>query len=235
MANQTVKLTKRQKAYAAKVAPGKSYSLEQALEIVKTCATAKFKESVDLSINLGVDAKKSDQNIRGSTTLPHGNGKTVRVAVFAQGAKAQEAKDAGADEVGMEDLAAKMKGGDLNFGVVIASPDTMRVVGGLGQVLGPRGLMPNPKTGTVTPNVAEAVRNAKSGQARYRTDKAGIVHCAIGAANFESGKLQDNLVAVLRDIRKQKPATSKGVFIKKVVLSSTMGPGVPVDLSSLPE
>jgi len=228
-------VTKRQKLFADKVQPGKTYSLEQALDIVKTCATAKFKESVDLSINLGIDAKKSDQNVRGSTTLPHGNGKTVRVAVFAQGAKAQEAKDAGADEVGMDDLAAKMKAGELNFGVVIASPDTMRVVGSLGQVLGPRGLMPNPKTGTVTPNVAEAVRNAKSGQARYRTDKAGIVHCAIGAADFEKGKLQENLLAVLRDIRRQKPATSKGIYIRKVTLSTTMGPGVPVDLSSLPE
>ncbi len=228
-------LTKRSKLFKDKVQPGKTYTLEQALDIIKTCATAKFKESVDLSINLGIDAKKSDQNVRGSTTLPHGNGKTVRVAVFAQGAKAQEARDAGADEVGMDDLAAKMKAGELNFGVVIASPDTMRVVGSLGQVLGPRGLMPNPKTGTVTPNVAEAVRNAKSGQARYRTDKAGIVHCAIGAADFEKGKLQENLLAVLRDIRRQKPATSKGIFIKKVVLSSTMGPGVPVDLSSLPE
>jgi large subunit ribosomal protein L1 len=228
-------VTKRQKLFAQKVQPGKTYSLEQALDILKTCATAKFRESVDLAVNLGVDAKKSDQNVRGSTTLPHGNGKTVRVAVFAQGAKAQEAKDAGADEVGMDDLAAKMKGGDLDFGVVIASPDTMRVVGSLGQVLGPRGLMPNPKTGTVTPNVAEAVRNAKSGQARYRTDKAGIVHCAIGAADFDKAKLQENLLAVLRDIRRQKPATSKGIFIKKVVLSTTMGPGVPVDVSTLPE
>jgi large subunit ribosomal protein L1 len=228
-------VTKRQKLFAQKVQPGKTYALEQALDILKTCATAKFRESVDLAVNLGVDAKKSDQNVRGSTTLPHGNGKTVRVAVFAQGAKAQEAKDAGADEVGMDDLAAKMKGGDLDFGVVIASPDTMRVVGGLGQVLGPRGLMPNPKTGTVTPNVAEAVRNAKSGQARYRTDKAGIVHCAIGAADFDKAKLQENLLAVLRDIRRQKPATSKGIFIKKVVLSTTMGPGVPVDVSTLPE
>jgi len=234
MANE-IKLTKRQKAYAGKIAPGKTYGLEAALELVKTNATAKFKESVDLSINLGIDAKKSDQNVRGSTTLPHGNGKTVRVAVFAQGAKAKEALDAGADAVGMEDLAAKMKEGDLNYGVVIASPDTMRVVGALGQVLGPRGLMPNPKTGTVTANVAEAVRNAKSGQARYRTDKAGIIHCAIGAANFDNVKLQENLIAVLRDIRRLKPTTSKGVFIRKVTLSSTMGPGVPVDLSSLPE
>jgi large subunit ribosomal protein L1 len=228
-------LTKRRKLFNQQVQPGKAYPLEQAIDILKTCATAKFKESVDLAVNLGVDAKKSDQNVRGSTTLPHGNGKTVRVAVFTQGAKAQEAKDAGADEVGMDDLAAKMKGGDLDFGVVIASPDAMRVVGSLGQVLGPRGLMPNPKTGTVTPNVAEAVRNAKSGQARYRTDKAGVVHCAIGAADFDKAKLQDNLVAVLRDLRRQKPASSKGVFIKKVTLSTTMGPGIPVDLSTLPE
>jgi len=234
MANE-IKLTKRQKAYAGKIAPGKTYALEAALELVKTNATAKFKESVDLSINLGVDAKKSDQNVRGSTTLPHGNGKTVRVAVFAQGAKAKEALDAGADVVGMEDLAAKMKEGDLNYGVVIASPDTMRVVGSLGQVLGPRGLMPNPKTGTVTANVAEAVRNAKSGQARFRTDKAGIIHCAIGAAHFDNVKLQENLLAVLRDVRRLKPTSSKGVFIKRVTVSSTMGPGVPVDLSSLPE
>lgn len=229
------KITKRQKTLVGKVQPGKTYAVDQAIGIVQACATAKFRESIDLSINLGVDAKKSDQNVRGSTTLPHGNGKTVRVAVFAQGAKAQEALAAGADAVGMEDLAAKMKEGDLNYGVVIASPDTMRIVGALGQVLGPRGLMPNPKTGTVTPNVAEAVKNAKSGQARYRTDKAGIIHCAIGAADFEPAKLQDNLFAVLRDIRRLKPTTSKGVFIKKVVLSSTMGPGVPVDLSTLPE
>ena len=230
-----IKLTKRQKAYAGKIAPGKTYPLEAALELVKTNATAKFKESVDLSINLGIDAKKSDQNVRGSTTLPNGTGKTVRVAVFAQGAKAAEALAAGADVVGMDDLAAKMKEGDLNYGVVIASPDTMRVVGALGQVLGPRGLMPNPKTGTVTANVAEAVRNAKSGQARYRTDKAGIIHCSIGAASFDNVKLQENLIAVLRDVRRLKPTTSKGVYIRKVTLSSTMGPGVPVDLSSLPE
>lgn len=229
------KLSKRAAAIAQKIDRTKLYPVSEALTLVKETATAKFDESIDVAVQLGIDPKKSDQLVRGSVVMPAGTGKTVRVAVFAQGAKAQEAKDAGADEVGMEDLAAKMKGGDLNFGVVIASPDTMRVVGGLGQVLGPRGLMPNPKTGTVTPNVAEAVRNAKSGQARYRTDKAGIVHCAIGAANFEKDKLQDNLFAVLRDIRKQKPATSKGVFIKKVVLSSTMGPGVPVDLSTLPE
>jgi large subunit ribosomal protein L1 len=228
-------ITKKQKLLAGKIEAGKNYSLEQALELVKSCATAKFRESVDVAVNLGIDAKKSDQNVRGSTTLPHGNGKTVRVAVFAQGAKAQEARDAGADEVGMEDLAARMREGELNFGVVIASPDTMRVVGSLGQVLGPRGLMPNPKTGTVTPNVAEAVRNAKSGQARFRTDKGGVIHCAIGAADFETTKLQENLVAVLRDLRRLKPATSKGVFIRRVTLSSTMGPGVPVELGSLPE
>jgi large subunit ribosomal protein L1 len=228
-------ITKKQKLLAGKIESGKNYSLEQALELVKSCASAKFRESVDVAVNLGIDAKKSDQNVRGSTTLPHGNGKTVRVAVFAQGAKAQEARDAGADEVGMEDLAARMREGELNFGVVIASPDTMRVVGSLGQVLGPRGLMPNPKTGTVTPNVAEAVRNAKSGQARFRTDKGGVIHCAIGAADFETAKLQENLVAVLRDLRRLKPATSKGIFIRRVTLSSTMGPGVPVELGSLPE
>lgn len=229
------KISKREKLFVSKVEQGKLYPLSQAVALLKECATAKFTESVDLSVNLGIDAKKSDQNLRGSTVLPHGNGKTVRVAVFAQGAKAQEAKAAGADEVGMEDLAAKMKAGDLDFGVVIASPDTMRVVGGLGQVLGPRGLMPNPKTGTVTADVAAAVRNAKSGQARYRSDKAGIVHCAIAAASFEADKIVENLVAVMRDIRRQKPASSKGVFIKKVTLSTTMGPGIRVDLSTLPE
>jgi len=228
-------ITKRQKALSGKVEAGKVYPVEKALELVKTCATAKFRESIDLSINLGIDAKKSDQNVRGSTTLPHGNGKTIRVAVFAQGAKAAEALAAGADVVGMEDLAAKMKEGDLDYGVVIASPDTMRVVGALGQVLGPRGLMPNPKTGTVTPNVAEAVKNAKAGMAKFRTDKAGIVHCSVGSANFDKDKLQDNLLAVVRDIRKQKPSSSKGVYIKKVTLSTTMGPGIRVDVSSLPE
>ena len=228
-------ISKRQKAINSKVQQGKTYTLDQAVSILKECATAKFKESFDLSVNLGIDAKKSDQNVRGSTVLPHGNGKTVRVAVFAQGAKAEEAKAAGADEVGMEDLAAKMKAGDLNFGVVIASPDTMRVVGTLGQVLGPRGLMPNPKTGTVTADVVSAVKNAKSGQARYRTDKAGIVHCSIAAAHFDGDKIKENLAAVMRDIRRQKPASSKGIFIKKVTLSTTMGPGLRVDLSTLPE
>lgn len=229
------KLTKREKQFAAKVQMGKVYALNEAVALLKTCATAKFKESVDLSINLGVDAKKSDQNVRGSTVLPHGTGKTVRVAVFTQGAKAEEAKAAGADAVGMDDLAQKMKDGDLNFGVVIASPDAMRVVGGLGQILGPRGLMPNPKTGTVTPNVVEAVKNAKAGMAKFRTDKAGIVHCSIGSAAFEADKIIENLAAVVRDIRKAKPATSKGQYIKKLTLSTTMGPGIRVDLSSLPE
>jgi large subunit ribosomal protein L1 len=228
-------ISKRQKALAPKVAQGKTYALDEAIKLVRECATAKFKESVDLSVNLGVDAKKSDQNVRGSTVLPHGNGKSVRVAVFTQGAKAKEATDAGADAVGMQDLADKMKAGELNYQVIIASPDAMRIVGTLGQVLGPRGLMPNPKTGTVTPDVAGAVRNAKAGMAKFRTDKAGILHCAIAAANFEPEKIKDNMLAVIRDIRKHKPASSKGVFIKKVTLSSTMGPGVRVDLGSLPE
>ncbi|MGQ0621458.1 MAG: 50S ribosomal protein L1 [Panacagrimonas sp.] len=227
--------TKREKAFASKVQQGKTYPLSEALDLVQTCSTAKFKESVDIAVNLGIDAKKSDQNVRGSTVLPHGNGKSVRVAVFTQGAKAAEATAAGADAVGMDDLAAKMKGGDLNYQVVIASPDAMRVVGQLGQLLGPRGLMPNPKTGTVTPDVATAVRNAKAGMAKFRTDKAGIVHCSIGAANFEKDKILENLVAVVRDIRKQKPASSKGIFIKKVTLSTTMGPGIRVDVGTLPE
>ena len=230
-----IKLTKRQKAFAAKVQQGKTYALAEALDILKACSTAKFKESVDMAVNLGIDAKKSDQNVRGSTVLPHGNGKSVRVAVFTQGAKAAEATAAGADAVGMDDLAAKMKGGDMDYQVVIASPDAMRVVGQLGQLLGPRGLMPNPKTGTVTPDVATAVKNAKAGMAKFRTDKAGILHCSIGAANFEKDKILDNLAAVMRDIRKQKPASSKGVFIKKVTLSTTMGPGIRVDVGSLPE
>jgi large subunit ribosomal protein L1 len=234
MANN-IKLTKRAKLFASKVVEGKAYSLEQALDLIATCSTAKFKESVDLSINLGIDAKKSDQNVRGSTVLPHGNGKSVRVAVFTQGAKAAEATAAGADAVGMDDLAAKMKAGDMDYQVVIASPDAMRVVGQLGQLLGPRGLMPNPKTGTVTPNVAEAVKNAKAGMAKFRTDKAGIVHCSVGSADFAKDKLMDNLLAVVRDVRKQKPSSSKGIYIKKVTLSTTMGPGIRVDVSTLPE
>jgi len=230
-----VKLTKRQKAFTSKVTEGKTYALDAAIDILKACSTAKFKESVDMSINLGIDAKKSDQNVRGSTVLPHGNGKSVKVAVFTQGAKAAEATAAGADAVGMDDLAAKMKAGDLDYQVVIASPDAMRVVGQLGQLLGPRGLMPNPKTGTVTPDVATAVKNAKAGMAKFRTDKAGIVHCSIGSATFEKDKILENMLAVVRDIRKQKPASSKGIFIKKVTLSTTMGPGIRVDVGSLPE
>ncbi|WP_028080843.1 50S ribosomal protein L1 [Solimonas soli] len=229
------KITKKQKALAGKVQQGKVYSLDDAIKLVKECAKSKFKESVDMSINLGIDAKKSDQNVRGSTVLPHGNGKSVRVAVFAQGAKAEEARAAGADAVGMDELAAKMKEGDLSYQVVIAEPAAMRVVGSLGQVLGPRGLMPNPKTGTVTPNVADAVKNAKAGMAKFRTDKAGIVHCAIAAADFDAEKIKDNLIAVVRDVRKAKPSSSKGVYIKKVTLSSTMGPGVRVDVGTLPE
>ena len=230
-----MKQTKREKQFAAKVQPGKTYSVEQALDILKECSTAKFKESVDIAVNLGIDPKKSDQNVRGSTVLPHGNGKSVRVAVFTQGNKAQEARDAGADAVGMDDLAAAMKGGDLNYQVVIASPDAMRVVGSLGQVLGPRGLMPNPKTGTVTADVAGAVRNAKAGMAKFRADKAGILHTSVGSATFEKAKLLDNLMAVVRDIRKAKPASAKGVYFKKLTLSTTMGPGIVVDLGSLPE
>lgn len=230
-----MKTTKREKLFASKVQAGKFYSVDAALDILKECATAKFKESVDIAVNLGIDPKKSDQNVRGSTVLPHGNGKSVRVAVFTQGAKAEEAKAAGADAVGMDDLAAAMKGGDMNYQVVIASPDAMRVVGTLGQVLGPRGLMPNPKTGTVTPDVVTAVKNAKAGMAKFRADKAGILHASVGSANFEKPKLIENLMAVVRDIRKAKPTSSKGIYIKKITLSTTMGPGVVVDLASLPE
>jgi large subunit ribosomal protein L1 len=232
---KSAKLSKRQKPFLDKVQLGKQYPLDQAISILKECATAKFKESVDIAINLGVDASKSDQNVRGSTVLPHGAGKSVKVAVFAQGAKAEEAKAAGADVVGMADLAEKIKGGDLSYHVVIAAPDAMKVVGSLGQVLGPRGLMPNPKTGTVTPDVATAVKNAKAGMAKYRTDKAGILHCSVGSASFEPEKIKENLIAVVRDVRKHKPASSKGIFIKKVTLSTTMGPGIRVDVGTLPE
>lgn len=228
-------LSKRNKLFKEKVDSTKFYPIEEAVSLLQELASAKFKESVDVAVNLGVDAKKSDQNVRGSTVLPHGSGKSVRVAVFTQGAKAEEAKAAGADEVGMEDLAEKIKGGDLDFQVVIASPDAMRVVGQLGQVLGPRGLMPNPKVGTVTADVATAVKNAKSGQARFRTDKAGIIHCAVGAVDFSVDQIKDNLVAVMRDLRKAKPSSSKGVYIREVTLSTTMGPGVAVELGSLPE
>jgi large subunit ribosomal protein L1 len=226
--------TKRQKAISAAVAPGKTYAIDAALQIVKTTSKAKFVEAVDVAVRLGVDAKKSDQQVRGSTVLPAGTGKSVRVAVFAPaGAKAEEALAAGAEAVGMDDLAEKMQAGDLNYDVVIATPDAMRVVGKLGTLLGPRGLMPNPKVGTVSPNPGEAVKNAKSGQVRYRTDKAGIIHCTIGKASFDDEALKNNLQALLLDLIKAKPATSKGTYLQKVSISSTMGPGVTIDQSSL--
>ena len=226
--------TKRQKAIAAAVQPGKAYAIDDALKIVKDNSKSKFVEAVDVAVRLGVDARKSDQQVRGSTVLPQGTGKTVRVAVFVPaGAKADEALAAGADAVGMEDLAEKMQAGDLNYDVVIATPDAMRVVGKLGTVLGPRGLMPNPKVGTVSPNPGEAVKNAKGGQVRYRTDKAGIIHCTIGKADFDADKLKENLTALLGDLIKAKPATAKGTYLQKISISSTMGPGVAVDQSSL--
>ena len=227
-------MTKRQKAIKAAVVPGKSYGIDEALKIIKDNSKSKFVEAVDVAVRLGVDAKKSDQQVRGSTVLPAGTGKSVRVAVFAPaGAKADEALAAGAEVVGMDDLAEKMQAGDLNYDVVIATPDAMRVVGKLGQVLGPRGLMPNPKVGTVSPNPAEAVRNAKAGQVRYRTDKAGIIHCTIGKASFESEALKGNLQALLLDLIKAKPSSAKGTYLQKISLSSTMGPGVIVDQASL--
>jgi large subunit ribosomal protein L1 len=227
------KLGKRLRAARERVQPGKLYPLDEALGLIKELAGAKFLESVDVAVNLGVDARKSDQMVRGATVLPHGTGKTVRVAVFAQGANADAAKAAGADVVGFEDLAEQVKAGNLNFDVVIATPDAMRIVGQLGPVLGPRGLMPNPKVGTVTPDVATAVKNAKSGQVRYRIDKAGIIHCSIGKVNFEVPQLKDNLAALLADLQKIKPSTAKGQYVKKVTLSSTMGPGVVVDQATM--
>ncbi|WP_374319838.1 50S ribosomal protein L1 [Aquabacterium sp.] len=227
------KLTKRQKALEGKVESTKLYAIEEALSIVKECASAKFDESIDVAVQLGVDAKKSDQVVRGAVVMPNGTGKTKRVAVFAQGAKAEEAKAAGADLVGMEDLAEQIKGGNINFDVVIASPDTMRIVGTLGTVLGPRGLMPNPKVGTVTPDVATAVKNAKAGQVQFRVDKAGIIHGTIGRRSFESAALKGNLAALLDALTKLKPASSKGVYLKKVAVSSTMGVGVRVDVNSI--
>ena len=226
--------TKREKTWKNKLPPGKQYSIDEALKLVKEFATAKFNETVDCAVNLGIDASKSDQQVRGSTVMPHGIGKSVRVAVFTGGKNQDVARAAGADIVGLEDLAEKVKAGEMNFDVVVASPDAMRVVGQLGQILGPRGLMPNPKVGTVTPNVAEAVKNAKAGQVRYRSDKAGVVHCTIGKADFEATKLKDNLHALLQDIQKHKPAASKGIFLKRVSVSSTMGPGVHVEQSTLP-
>jgi len=227
------KLSKRAKVFAEKVDVNKSYAVDEAFALVKELATAKFAESIDVAVNLGIDPKKSDQVVRGSTIMPNGTGKTVRVAVFAQGANADAAKEAGADVVGFEDLAESIKGGDLDFDVVIASPDAMRVVGALGQVLGPRGLMPNPKVGTVTPDVATAVKNAKSGQVRYRADKGGIIHASIGKADFDVAALKGNLDALIADLHKAKPAAAKGVYLRKIAVSSTMGPGVAVDISSL--
>jgi len=227
------KLSKRAQAIKAKVDRTKPYSFDSAIALVKELATAKFNESIDVAIQLGIDAKKSDQVVRGSVVLPAGTGKTVRVAVFATGDKAEQAKAAGADIVGMEDLADSIKAGNMPFDVVIASPDTMRIVGTLGQVLGPRGLMPNPKVGTVTPDVATAVKNAKAGQVQYRTDKSGIVHATIGRKSFADGDLKTNLLALLDALNKAKPATSKGVYLRKVALSSTMGAGVRVDQTTL--
>lgn len=227
------KLSKNQKTVQEHLERGKAYPVVEAFRLVKELAAAKFQESVDVSVNLGVDPKKSDQAVRGSTVLPHGTGKTVRVAVFTQGENADAAKEAGADIVGMDDLAESVKGGELNFDVVIASPDAMRVVGKLGQILGPRGLMPNPKVGTVTPDIAAAVKNAKAGQVRYRTDKSGIIHCQIGTVGFEVDALKENLKALLADLDKAKPASSKGQYMKRVSISSTMGPGVIVDQATV--
>ena len=226
-------VAKKVKARKSKIVPGKAYSIDEALGLVKEFATAKFNESVDVAVNLGIDASKSDQQVRGSTVMPHGTGKTVRVAVFTSGKNQEVAKAAGADLVGLEDLAEKVKAGEINFDRVIASPDAMRVVGQLGQILGPRGLMPNPKVGTVTPDVATAVKNAKSGQVTYRVDKAGVIHATIGKAKFEPLALRENLQALVADLQKAKPASSKGIYLKRVTLSSTMGPGVIVDHSTL--
>lgn len=227
------KLTKRQRAFAEKIQAGKQYGFEEAAALLADLSTIKFKESIDVSVNLGVDPRKSDQVVRGATVLPNGTGKSVRVAVFTQGANAEAALAAGAERVGMDDLAAEMKAGDLNYDVVIASPDAMRVVGQLGQLLGPRGLMPNPKVGTVTPDVATAVKNAKAGQVRFRTDKNGIIHASVGKIDFEPVKLKQNVEALLADLKRLKPSTSKGIYVKRITLSSTMGPGLQIDQASL--
>jgi len=227
------KMSKKAKSFKGKVDSNKLYPLAEALTIVRECATAKFDESIDVAVQLGIDAKKSDQVVRGAVVMPAGTGKTKRVAVFAQGAKAEEAKAAGADIVGMDDLAAEIKAGKMDFDVVIASPDTMRIVGTLGQILGPRGLMPNPKVGTVTPDVAQAVRNAKAGQVQFRVDKAGIIHGTIGRRSFEDGKLVDNLRALIEALNKSKPASSKGIYLRKIAVSSSMGVGVRVDTQSI--
>jgi len=226
-------LAKRIKVWKDKLPPGKQYPIEEALKLVKEFAKAKFDETVDAAVNLGIDASKSDQQVRGSTVMPHGTGKTVRVAVFTSGKNQEIAKAAGADIVGLEDLAAKVKAGEINFDRVIASPDAMRIVGQLGQILGPRGLMPNPKVGTVTPDVATAVKNAKAGQVTYRVDKAGIVHCTIGKASFEVGALKENLAALVADLQKAKPHAAKGQYLKRITVSSTMGPGLTIDQASL--
>jgi large subunit ribosomal protein L1 len=227
------KLTKRQKLIREKLQPGKQYAIGDALSLLKELSTVKFTESVDVAVNLGIDARKSDQVVRGATTLPHGTGSVVRVAVFTQGANAEKAKAAGADIVGMDDLAEQVKAGNMDFDVVIASPDAMRVVGQLGQILGPRGLMPNPKTGTVTPDVETAVKNAKAGQVRFRTDKNGIVHGAIGKVTFDLTAIKENLEALLGDLKRAKPSASKGIYLKKITLSTTMGPGLVIDPATL--
>jgi large subunit ribosomal protein L1 len=227
------KISKRLQAIQAKVDRNKFYPIDEALNLVKECASAKFDESIDVAVQLGIDAKKSDQVVRGAVVLPAGTGKSVRVAVFAQGDKAEQAKAAGADIIGMEDLAEQIKGGNINFDILIASPDTMRIVGALGQILGPRGLMPNPKVGTVTPDVATAVKNAKAGQVQFRVDKAGIIHASIGRRSFDSAALKTNLSALLDALSKAKPASSKGVYLRKVAVSSTMGVGVRVEQSSI--
>jgi len=229
------KLSKRQKVFREKIEPGKLYDIDDAINILKEVPAAKFDQSLEIAVNLGVDPKKSDQVVRGATVLPNGTGKTVRVAVFAQGDNAQKATDAGADVVGFEDLAEQIKGGDLNFDVVIASPDAMRVVGQLGQILGPRGLMPNPKVGTVSADVAGAVTNAKAGQVRYRVDKAGIIHCAIGKISFDNASILGNLKALLADLNKGKPSSAKGVYLKKISLSTSQGPGIAIEQASLAE
>ena len=227
------KLTKRQKLFAEKVDSEKAYPIDEAVSLLNELAKSKFTESLDVSVNLGVDPRKSDQVVRGATTLPHGTGKTVRVAVFASGENADKATAAGADKVGFEDLAEEIKGGALDFDVVIATPDAMRIVGQLGKVLGPRGLMPNPKTGTVTPDVETAVKNAKAGQVQFRTDKAGIIHGSVGQVGFEANAVKENMEALIADLKKAKPASAKGVYLKKVTLSSTMGPGISIDQASL--
>jgi large subunit ribosomal protein L1 len=227
------KLTKRQRAINEKVDSSKQYSIEEAVALLKELSTVKFAETFDVSINLGIDPRKSDQSVRGATTLPHGNGKDVRVAVFTQGANAEAARAAGAEYVGMDELAAEIKAGKMDFDVVIASPDAMRVVGQLGQVLGPRGLMPNPKTGTVTPDVVTAVKNAKAGQVRYRAEKGGIIHGGIGKISFDTIAIKENLEALISDLKKSKPSTAKGIFLKRIALSTTMGPGLVIDQSSL--